>query len=218
MIVIQPTSGLGNKLRVIFSYYELAKKQNKKLYVIWIINNACNGFFLDYFEPLDDVIFEKTNLQNLDIYYKGYDRNPDYYPNYKNLKLLPHIIEKINNKKKIFGDNYISVHIRRTDHILLAEENNKYTTDEMFIEYIEREKNNSNLYIATDNKETYDFFNKYNKNICVPYHNTIDTLRQTTLEDSIIDLYMCVYSSKFMGSGFSSFSELIYNLRNLNKK
>ena len=45
MIVIQPTSGLGNKLRVIFSYYELAKKQNKKLYVIWIINNACNGFF-----------------------------------------------------------------------------------------------------------------------------------------------------------------------------
>ena len=52
MIVVKPIGGLCNKLRVTFSYYLLAKSQNKKLYVIWNIGSDCLGFFLDYFEEI----------------------------------------------------------------------------------------------------------------------------------------------------------------------
>ena len=36
MIIIKPTGGLCNYLRVIFSYYEYARKNNSELNVIWI--------------------------------------------------------------------------------------------------------------------------------------------------------------------------------------
>lgn len=35
MITIKPTGGLCNYLRVLFSYYEYARKNNLKLNVIW---------------------------------------------------------------------------------------------------------------------------------------------------------------------------------------
>ena len=59
-------------------------------------------------------------------------------------------------------------------------------------------------------KQTYDEFrNKYNRRVKLPYNENVDDLRQTSLEDSILDLYMCMHSYKFKGSGWSSFSELI---------
>ena len=39
---------------------------------------------------------------------------------------------------------------------------------------------------------------------------------RTKLIDSIIDLYMCVNASEFLGTAWSSFSELIEQLRNPN--
>jgi hypothetical protein len=224
MIVVKPIGGLCNKLRVTFSYYLLAKSQNKKLYVIWNIGSDCLGFFLDYFEPIQDIIFEKNNIKNLKIDYSGCEILKEYPPNYKELIVLPSLKLKIQNIINSLDNNYIAVHIRRTDHITLAKKNNSYTTDEDFFNFIDKEKENKNLYIATDNKDTYDLFsNKYKDIVKIPYHNTnkntnknisaSNTLRQTTLEDSIIDIYVCVNSSNFKGSGWSSFSNLIYTLR-----
>jgi hypothetical protein len=214
MYVIEPTCGLCNKLRVIFSYYKFVKDNNKKLTVIWIKSPECPGYFLDYFEPIDDIIFEYNNDKNLKIDYIGYSIIEEYMPDYKELKLLPFIFKKIQNKINILGNNYISVHIRRTDHIKLAKQNSCYTSDELFFIFIEKH-NNQNLYIATDNQETYNtFYNKYKNMVKFEYYSTINNLRQTTLEDSIIDMYMCIYSSKFMGSGYSSFSTTIKLMRN----
>ena len=53
--VIKPSGGLCNYLRVIFSYYQYAQKINKKLVVIWTVTRFCNGFFLDYFEPVENI-------------------------------------------------------------------------------------------------------------------------------------------------------------------
>jgi hypothetical protein len=214
MIVVEVTGGFCNKLRVTFSYYLLAKSQNKKLVVIWNIDEFCTGFFLDYFEPIEDITFKKTNEDNLEIDYCGCSIIKEYEPDYKELKLLPNMILKIQNIMNLLDNNYIAVHIRRTDHISLAKEDNSYTSDEDFFNFIDKEKENKNLYIATDNKDTYDLFsNKYKDTVKIPYHKQLNELRETTLEDSIIDIYMCVNSSNFKGSGYSSFSELISFLR-----
>jgi len=114
------------------------------------------------------------------------------------------------------NNNYIAVHIRRTDHINPARKKKAYTNDDLFINFINENLNDSNLYIATDNKETYDNFkNKYNNKVKFEYHETFNNLRHTTLKDSIIDLFMCVYAQKFIGTSYSSFSDLITNLRKL---
>jgi hypothetical protein len=217
MYVIEPTCGLCNKLRVIFSYYKFlkeTKKDDNHLVVIWIKSSECPGDFLDYFEPIDNITFKYNNDKNLKINYKGYEIIKEYIPDYKELKLLPFIYEKIQNKINILGNNYISVHIRRTDHIKLAKKHNCYISDEKFIDFINN-NNENNLYIATDNQETYNtFYNKYKNIVKFEYYSPINNLRQTTLEDSIIDMYMCIYSSKFMGSGYSSFSTTIKLIRN----
>ena len=214
MYVIEPTCGLCNKLRVIFSYYKFVKNNNMKLTVIWLKSPECPGYFLDYFEPIDDIIFEYNNDKNLKIDYRGYEIINEHIPDYKELKLLPFIYEKIQNKINILDNNYIAVHIRRTDHIVLAKRNNCYTSDKQFFDFIKKH-NDKNLYIATDNQETYNtFYNKYKNIVKFEYYSTTNDLRQTTLEDSIIDMYMCVYSSNFMGSEYSSFSTTITLIRN----
>jgi hypothetical protein len=216
MFVVVPLGGLCNKLRVIFSYNDFAIYNNKKLIVIWKIEKNCPGLFLNYFEPINNITFMENNTNNLKIDYKGCSINNDYPPNYKKLKLLPYMIQIIKNKINLLGNNYIAVHIRRTDHIELAKKNNKYTTDDDFFDFIEKNKKDNNIYIATDNKITYDIFkNKYNNIIKLSYHVEINSLRETSLEDSIIDLFMCIYSSNFKGSGWSSFSDLIYNFRKI---
>lgn len=217
MITLKQTCGLGNRLRVIFSFYEYANSVNSKVNVIWIINTKCTGHFLDYWESINNINFISDKDNNFKIDYSGCYEKKNIKPNYKSLKLLPYIEEIIRDKINILEKNYIAVHIRRTDHIKFSEKMNAYTSDDEFIDFIDKFKHKKNLYIATDNKETYDKFkNLYPNLVKFEYHNTINGLRQTSLLDSIIDLYMCVYSDNFKGSGMSSFSQLINNLRIIN--
>lgn len=215
MITIQPTGGLCNYLRVLFSYYEYALSINTELNVIWIKTTDCPGYFLDYFEPLPNAYFHKSIIKNKKIDYKGCSVKKDFTPKYDKLKLKPYLEKIILDKLNILNKNYISVHIRRTDHIQLAKKNNSFTSDEEFYEFID--KCNKNIYIATDNKTTYDNFKKkYLQRIKFDYHKVNNNnLRKTSLQDAIIDIFMCVYADDFMGSGWSSFSTLIKNLRKL---
>jgi hypothetical protein len=219
-IAIYPEGGLCNKLRVTLSYYQFAKSKNKQLIVIWDITSACNGFFLDYFEPIENITFIKNYSNNYKIFYNGFSIHQDY-PLYiiPELKLLPFMIDEIKKKLLILENNYIAVHVRRTDHINDAKNNNLFTTDEEFYNFIEtnmNENNKFNLYVATDNKNTYNIFkNKYKNKLKIDYHNELfNSLRHTSLKDSIIDLYMCAYSNNFKGSGWSSFTETIVMIRN----
>ena len=148
-ITIVPTGGLCNKLRVIFTYYMFAKAQNKLLYVIWEEDEECPGYFLDYFEQVDGIIFDKTNSRKLNIDYKGAQRKAKYFPNYENLKLNQYLKEKITSRIELLNNNYIAVHIRRTDHTELAKGKGIYTSDETFFKFIDEDKQACNLYIAT---------------------------------------------------------------------
>ena len=217
MITIYPTGGLCNYLRVIFSYYEYAKSINSKLNVIWIKTDACPGYFLDYFEPIQNINFINKVKTSIKIDYKGCGTNKKFEPNYDKLKLKSYLKKIVFDKLDILNKNYISVHIRRTDHINLAKKFNCYTSDEEFINFIDKTDNNKNIYIATDNEITYNKFKtKYKNRIKFNYHKTNNnSLRKTSLQDAIIDIYMCVYSNDFMGTKYSSFSNLIKELRML---
>jgi len=219
MLVVYALGGLCNKLRVVFSYNQYAKILNKKLVIIWSKSEQCTGLFLDYFEPVENVLFLESNKDKLKIDYTSHDELSDYPSNYSELKLLPSILEKIKEKINILERNYISFHIRRTDHVDYAKNIGKYVDDNFFIDFIEKNLQDKNLFIATDNKDTYDLFkSKYKKNVKFDYYNTIiNKTRHTTLEESIIDIYVCVYSSKFTGTTYSSFSMFIDVLRNSNQ-
>ena len=226
MIVIVPTGGLCNYLRVMFSYYSLSLEKHEQLLVIWYKTSACPGLFLDYFKPIENITFEYDNTKNYKINYCGCSIHKENPPNYEKLELLPEMKSIIMTKCIILEHNYISVHIRRTDHSDSAKKNNVYTDDIDFINFIDKvvetqtSTQTPNLYIATDNKNTFTSFkNKYKNVVKFDYHTTNEReQRHTTLKDSIIDLYMCVYSSQFMGSGWSSFTDLITTLRTLEIK
>ena len=222
--VIYPEGGLCNKLRVLLYHYNKAKSLNKKFIVIWNSDRYCNGLFLDYYQALENTIFIKKNEDNYDINYKGCSADIKLC-NYNLLKLKPSIQEKINIIKKKYN-KYISVHIRRTDHVELSKKKNMYTDDNFFIQFI-NENSEYDIYLATDNRETQDKFCNLYKNK-IKYIKLIDTMdeinkrpkkdnsdktRHTSLLDSIIDLYMCVNSEKFIGTKYSSFSETINQMR-----
>ena len=216
MITILPIGGLSNYLRVLFSYYEYCQNNNLKLNVIWIKTSACPGYFLDYFEPIPDVTFKYNKDENVKINYCGCQpRQNNHNPSYDKLKLKPYIGKIIFDKLEILNKNYISVHIRRTDHIGFAKSHNCYTDDDEFINFLDKSDNCKNIYIATDNEITYNKFKKkFHKRIKFDYHKTNNnTIRRTSLKDAIIDMYMCVYSSDFKGSNYSSFSDMINRLR-----
>jgi len=222
-IKIVPTGGLCNKLRVIFSYYSYARKLKKELHVIWSKNPTCPGNFLDFFEEVPYLKFV-SNREN--IFYSGCNAFKDNSKNidYKFLKLLPNIKKKIEEKINIIGNDYISVHIRRTDftgyrkNLVKNNKNLYYTTNEDFYNFLDSYNGTKNIYIATDCHVIYnEFCQKYKGLIKFEYHNILMEKRQTSLLDSIIDIYMCINSESFFGTEGSSFSGFINNIRNINE-
>lgn len=212
-INIIPTAGLCNRLRVIFSYLALANKHNKTLNVFWQISEACNGHFLDAFCNIDGVNFIDKKPETID--YIGY--SPCLKITNKNIykQLIPN--EKINTSiKKLLKNNekYNSVHIRRTDHINYANLKKKFTPDSLFENFID--KSIYKIYLACDNHDTQTYFlKKYNDKIFINnYIQSSKHQRQTSLEDAVIDLFMCIKSLNFLGTTYSSYSDLIKLLRN----
>lgn len=69
MIIIQPSGGLCNRIRVINSAYELAKKRKDKLTVLWLNNNELNCPFESLFMPVKELniinIYSNLNIKKL---------------------------------------------------------------------------------------------------------------------------------------------------------
>jgi hypothetical protein len=213
-IVIKPLGGLSNMLRAIFSYYYKALDENKKLKVIWKESPACPGYFLNYFKPVENMIFDNNLNTNSIITNNACDCSKYTNNIYKNLKLLDFMEIKVKNNIECLGNNFIAVHIRRTDHTNLAKLHNRFTTDEDFIKFIEK-YDTYNLYLATDNKDTQlKFYNKYKNRIKVItfIEENKNSLRKTLLEEAIIDMFTCSHANFFLGSGYSSFSTIIKKL------
>ena len=211
IFVVRVNGGLSNCLRTMLSYYEYAKSINKQLVVVWNKTEACPGTFLEFFEPIDDIIFENKKPD-----YYGISGKEGFPPNLKLLKLKPFIQSILDEKIKKLNNDYIAVHIRRTDLVNLKCQYRKkdaITKDSEFFEFLD--KSDKYIYIATDNVNTYNIFcDRYGDRIVFPYHQTRNGLRKTSLQDSIIDQYMCIHAKEFMGTRYSSFTGIINHMRN----
>ena len=223
MIFIKTRGGLSNQLRTLLSWNIICKENNCKLYVEWNNYRECNGNFLDYFKPIKNITFIKNNKNNLKVCYEGGQIHPLFEKIrnkntiYKELIPRDDLMEEVKKKIEILEDNYIAVHIRRTDFF---DKYKKKCNDEYFMNFIDKFKNNKNLYVATDNQFTYNkFYKKYKNLMKFDYHDIIKRkqLRKTSLRSAIIDIYMCVYSKNFLGTIYSSFSDIIDSLRIIKK-
>jgi hypothetical protein len=226
-IVVVPTEGLCNRLRVVFSYYMKAKSEGRPLVVIWKPSAECNGFFLDYFEPLPNTRFLTRNTDpRLPVAYKGYQWHPSFSPYesfiYEGLLLTTAMEKRVQALVDRLGgeDGFISLHVRRTDHTALAMAQGMLTPLEAFIRFIDSHPTKK-AYLATDNHETQAVFaRRYGPHRLLSC-TTIpvsDALRKTSLEDAVVDIFVASRASHFMGSGYSSFSSLIEHLYTRRKR
>lgn len=219
-LVIMPEGGLCNMLRVVFSWYARARKEGRVLIVCWVPSEACNGFFLDYFEPVHGIEFIKGYNPVIKYDYRGCGVLEEFnHPSmYATLKPKLDIQEKINAKitELESGNNgFVAIHVRRTDHIGHAVANKLFTTDADFFAFLDKQSPAANIYLATDNQGTQKIFkSRYGERIkAMKWIIPLLTLRQTNLEDAIVDIFTCANAPEFLGSGYSSFSDLINDLR-----
>jgi len=65
MLIIQPSGGLCNRMRVINSAWELAKRRNEKLIVLWYLCPELNCSFESIFQPVEEIqIINITSLKD----------------------------------------------------------------------------------------------------------------------------------------------------------
>ena len=206
---IRCDNGLCDRLRVIFSYLKKAQKNNEDLIICWIINEKCNGHFLNLFKPIHRVTFT-TNTENCDFF--GWQPCSDFDPNlsfiYKDLLLLDNLQEKINEIKSKMEINYASIHIRRTDKVTYNGLE-KLTSDSDFFTFIESHK--QKIFLATDNYDTQKEYKKKYKEkiICSSEITSTNEFRKTSLQIATIDLFTCINSKYFLGTNISGFSKII---------
>jgi len=132
---------------------------------------------------------------------------------YRILKLNRYMQNIINKNILQLNINYLAIHVRRTD---ILHYYNTISKDVNIVQYSEYENfldkyPDYNIYIATDNLDTQlYFYNKYKDRIkVIQFIKRSDKMRQTSLKDSIIDLYMCINATHFMGSPRSTFTTFI---------
>ena len=65
MIIIQPSGGLCNRMRVINSAMKLAKRRKEKLVILWYLNPELNAAFEDLFQPILEPDITLINIHSL---------------------------------------------------------------------------------------------------------------------------------------------------------
>lgn len=78
MIIIQPSGGLCNRIRVINSAYKLAQERGDELTVLWLNNAELNCPFESLFQPVSEIkiinIYSNFNLQKLYLQFSANQR------------------------------------------------------------------------------------------------------------------------------------------------
>ncbi len=214
---IQLQAGLSNRLRVLLSFIPFCQANTTQLLVYWPISSPCNGFFPQLFQPIQNVKF--TQKQPKQIHYSLNKRCPNTTSDYNLLKPQPNIQTVIDQHIETLNKTFIAVHIRRTDLINHAKKCNvPITTDDEFIKFINEQPKEQRIYLATDNHETQrKFAELYKERIYMNILINPNTKgqRKTFLQDAVIDIFVCAKAKSFKGTNFSSFTDLIKDIRKI---
>lgn len=218
MLPVTPYGGLANRLRVIFSYYWHATENGKGLQVHWSLNHhVSHARWSDVFEPIEGIQFVTQGKGKGARTCKplSWKTSPQWTPLYKHLKLIPKHQNKLNQTLAKLGQDFIAVHVRKTD-LPYA------TSNDIFYQFIDALPVSSLVYVATDNSDTLrEFILKYGHERVIQiaefrkHGNTKTSHRNTSLADAAIDLFVCAAASHFKGTHGSSFTEAIGTLRTI---
>jgi hypothetical protein len=227
------TSGLSNRVRTMLGFIRICKHFKKNLIVVWIKDETCNGNYLDYFKPIEGVEFIdcKSMINIKDIDYIGQSTTQAILQNYgvtdcKNnysyislVNSLQDVIDEFVNKNNI--NECVGIHVRRTDYTgnLIGKILNGNNPDLDFCNYIEKYSNGKKYFLATDNKQTQEYYIKKYGNRTIFYSNIKETnrLRKTDLKSAIIDIYILSHCRSIKGtlnSSFTEFARLLQKSRN----
>jgi len=82
-IIVESDGGLANRLRVLVSYYFIAKQyySNYHLFMVWEVNDACPGHFLSIFQPIHDVTFITNTTRSILLQTHRYTDDIISFPN-----------------------------------------------------------------------------------------------------------------------------------------
>jgi len=225
-VYILLSGGLCNRLRAIEYYILLCKQKNTtiKPIFIWEKSNACPGLYEHIFTNNNNIINSRNNII---VDYDGSLLNHISQFNdeiYQQISLdifipLPNILSKaLHFITHIIKNDFISIHVRRTDHIQLSKSKNLFTPLEKFDSFINKYHNIPIVYLATDNENTQNYFlQKYGEKRIVFFtkiYGNSNKIRNTTLEEAFIDILICSRSKFFKGTTYSSFTDIINIYRN----
>ncbi len=211
-LFVRVRGGLCNRLRVIFSYYALALRENRNPYIIQWPENF--DHFLDVFEPISRITFENPCTRHTII---STNSTLNQYPWQHLLRELvpkPKLQCTINTLKECLGSCYIAIHMRRTDHVHLAKKQQCFTTNAMFYDFVDRLPKTLKIFVASDNPQSLATMKQrygtriLNNAVFTP-GKTYKQGRHTNLDTAAIDLFVCASAAYFHGSGWSSFSGMI---------
>lgn len=243
-IKVHCPNGFANQLRLLLAGAFLSRNKYIESYTQeWVLNNHNNVDFLDYFKPLDGVQFTQVDKQRainsttFQMMIKTYTKNT-----VAPIEALQEIKNQLQPKETIKKhldyflkdkslDNYVGVHVRRTCKLsFLNLEESKYRTVVKLAsneEVYQKIKNYKNIFLATDNQETQNWFkDKLKDNILIystilsgqevselPYTRNA-VVRHTLPLHTVMDFLILLQTGIFLGTDESSFSSLIKNIRN----
>jgi hypothetical protein len=198
-IIIECRDGLANRLRLLAGYLFVMEQQHHQqrqttttefshIFMVWDLNDACPGHFLQLYEPIENVSF----ISRHDLKYLSPMANKVYPPSFMNyLEVLnrfslhrkddpPHIwhqsrllmysrFRPVHDILQIVSRYVAShqicdmaaIHIRRTDldeYAHRIHRENLTTSDSQYEEFIESLPQTMSVFVMTDNPLTQKYF------------------------------------------------------------
>lgn len=272
-LVVVPLAGLGNRMRVLSKCVQIAKDENRSLYVAWPINSALGCSITDIFESIgveyftppkwintlltqiyrtgaikrffplykivskfffdnsvfdDDIVDDrlmkvkplKLNNQHTKLLvatclsfsednessnWNDYLKNENSRQLFKNFRFTDHLNNKIDEEYLKLSNNYIGIHIRRTDHATVI----KYSPIENYLKHIDKcltINPTQKFFLATDDEVIKKFiFNKY-KGLVYIFNSKLGRGDAEGIYGGIIELMLLSKSVKIICSMISSYS------------
>lgn len=172
------------------------------------------------FQSNCSVKFSKSDelQRNIDFMYNKIPNRikNEYIQIFKILNPIDELQNKINQFSQQFNDKTISLHIRSWNRNKEMGRRSYLFNIQKYEKQMDTYDNTYTFYISTDSQQVKDYFEQQKKYkvIFYPRNSDLNTSRDFELgiQEDLIELYLLSKNSLFIGSHFSTFSEVAWYL------